>query len=107
MLIQCLVDITIPGTIEKATENTLLLHLKSDLESKGIKCNFIDTVAGWGCLDQDWLEFECLVDTSWEWCRLSVFDQDTMEKYRGLMHAGKLIMMVHHRDENGKLIPHH
>jgi len=70
------------------------------------KIEEVDTVAGWGCLNQYWLAVECEVETSWGWCRPVCLDADEWDVLFGALARGHLIMMVHYRTESGELEPH-
>lgn len=117
---KCFICVSIPGDCERLHDNGLIKQLIKDLEDVGIKPTIADTLDGWGCLDQDWLEFECDIDTSYSWVKLLPFvgmedkyireGKDLNDYYWELFHFGKLLMMVWYieKDEKGnkKYIPY-
>jgi len=103
--IKYIVDVSIPGTFSSPQENEHIKKLQKDLAYIGIKAKFVDSVLGWGCLNQDWLEFESEIDISWGWCQF--FKGELGKYYEECFHHGHLIMILHYIDDNGKLQAHH
>lgn len=107
-----LIALTVPGTVESAKKNALLLEIQKTLREQGISAEFVDTVAGWGCLNQSWLEFRADIETSWGWCvilplvGLQPDEGDSSNYLQELLHSGKVLMMVHYENKNGELEPH-
>jgi hypothetical protein len=108
-----LIYLTVPGTIDKPRNNFFLRSLRERLQAEGIEAKFVDTIPGWGCLNQDWLQFRTTIETSWGWCHLSDLaemgseffprdEENWADKVQDLLHAGKLVMQVYY--ENGE--PH-
>ena len=118
--VNALVQISVPGFTRRWVDKDFLDYntcLEDDPAIKwlltlvtkaGLEWNKCDTIAGWGCLNQDWIEFTCDIETSWSWCKpCFIVDGSDAEKYFfELLDHGKLIMMVHYV-EDGKYIPHH
>lgn len=120
MLIKCLVSVTIPGTIIEASQHPTLNAFISALKEKNIEGGFVDTIAGWGNLNQNWFEFEVDVETDFDFVKLECFSHDEwygiddlsfMVGWRKYFETGQLLMMIHYIgiDGNGekKYIPHH
>jgi hypothetical protein len=110
-LTKCLILLGIPGTKKEIKDDVYIKLIVERLTSLGIKFTFCDTVAGWGCLNQDWLEFECAVKTSWDWCRLDIFPIPEWEKdWYPVFESGQLLMQVLYvtnNEEPGKKYIHH
>jgi len=108
------ISVSVPGTFQSAKKSQLLEVLQEDLEKAGIESHFVDTIPGWGNLNQDWLEFECDIETSWGWCKIlplsmvkdQYYDNLWEDFYFDLFHHGNLLMMVHYISEDGEYIPH-
>ena len=66
----------------------------------------VDTVAGWGCLNQEWVAVDWEVETSWGWCRPTCLDPEEWDVLFESLRRGHLIMMVHYQTESGELEPH-
>lgn len=66
----------------------------------------VDTVAGWGNLDQDWYELSTEVNTSWGWCRPTLLTEKQWESLLADLTAGRILMMVHY-EVKGEIVPHH
>lgn len=106
--IPALVHLSVPGTeTTAATYRTLdfwagvfASHVGEDRVSE------VDSVAGWGCLNQDWIAVDCEVETSWGWCRPTCLDEAEWDTLRGALHRGDLIMTVDYRTVDGGLEPH-
>lgn len=129
-LMQAIISLTIPGTYRNAQQDPFLLHLEEVLNKAGIEAGFVDTVSGWGCLDQNWLEFTCEVDTSWGWCDIvplknlildpsedlefprrhwwvvGVDKRSWNDELQRLLHFGQVLMMVHYK-KGEDVVPHH
>lgn len=111
--IKCLINITVPGygedtwkTFKKLPEIKLVTD---QLDKLGISCQSVDNVAGWGCLNQDWIEFEAFVYTSWGWCKIDQFENWDKVFYP-LLVSGKLLMYLSYikeTKEGKEYIPHH
>jgi len=69
------------------------------------KAKKVDTVLGWGNLNQDWLEVETEVEPSWGWCKPLCLHQLQWVKLYELLEEGKVLMMVFFRKNGEKLIP--
>jgi len=106
MRTKALVGVSAPGNMIPLRDHNLCNLLIKCLKEKGITGTFVDTFLGWGCLDQDWFEFSCEIDTDWGWCRLLPFNDSEWEFWHSLFVSGALIMQIHY-EENDKLIPHH
>ena len=105
MLTSCLMNITIPGTQSSPRDDNNIKQLMSILDKHGIEHNFFDTIPGWGCLNQDWLEFKCEADTSFDWCTIVAFSEIEKEWLTTMLHTGKLLMHVRYIGEK-EYIPH-
>jgi len=114
MKTKAFIYVTIPGSVVSAKRNWLLETLQKDLKRAGIESQFVDTVGGWGNLNQDWLEFKCDIETSWGWCEIlplsslkdESYDNLWKDFYFDLFHHGNLLMMVYYVSDDGELIPH-
>jgi len=118
--VKALVSVSVPGFtrrwVEKDSQdynaflegNLAIKWLIELLDRNEIKWNKCDTIAGWGCLNQNWIEFICDIETDWSWCKpCFIIEGSAVEKYfYELFDHGKLIMMVHYIDGD-KYIPHH
>jgi len=103
----CLVSVSCPGTKTPLRNNTTLKPIVRILDAHEIAYQFVDTMAGWGCLNQDWLEFTCVVERSWSWCKPNFLsDKEWTEIWHPMLEEGKLLMQIHYRS-NGNLIAHH
>lgn len=105
--VRCLIDITQPG---RSREH--IPWLTSMLARYGISFKEVDTVMGYGNLNQDWIEFECEVETSWGWCKPTFLDLRDWGALVDALEHGRLIMMAYYvtqDDPHGerKFIPHH
>ena len=91
-----LVQITIPGTINSAKDDVFIQTFKKELAKCGITGVFVDTIINWGCLNQDWLEFGCDVESSYGWCQLSIPDlpEKLNKEFQERLHAGLILMQV-------------
>lgn len=122
MIVNCLLDVTIPGSILTAENHPLIKKLITVLKEKKIYGEFVDTIAGWGDLTQSWFEFEVEVDTDWSWVHPTCFtdeewwgNSDAPEGidrlgWRSFFENGQLLMMVHYingEDENKTYTAHH
>lgn len=88
------IQLTTPGKW-----NVPLMDEMKQMFPKHLRC---DTIMGWGCLDQDWLEITTDIDTSWGWCKpLSITDDQWNRLYQ-LLESGQMLMMVHYGGH-----PHH
>lgn len=106
-MVMCLVSVSCPGTKTPLRKNPTLEPIVRILNAHAIAYQFADTMAGWGCLNQDWLEFTCVVETSWGWCKPKFLsEKEWTEIWLPLLEEGKLLMQIHYRI-NGKLIAHH
>lgn len=101
----CLVDFSIPGT-KDPRDDLWMLALISLLKEKGIEGQFVDTVMGWGCLNQDWYETTMEMDTSWGWCLPKCFNDEENKFLLDLLDSGRILMQVSYKTEDG-FIPHH
>lgn len=108
--VKCHCLVTVPGTYCDIHDHPLIRVLKQELKGCDIESQIVDACMGWGCLDQDWLEFNCEVDTSYGWPRFIPFDSELNEHYQKLFHYGKLLLMlsyiVEKEDGTKKYIPH-
>jgi hypothetical protein len=81
-------------------------HLCDMLKLMDINYQKVDTVAGWGCLDQDWIEFEREVETSYGWCSIK-----GLEAFHDYFHEGSLLMHLSYVKVNKcgqkEYTPHH
>ena len=120
MSIKCVVDITVPGTNLNEKEHPLLLSFIQALKEHGVDGVFVDQILGWGCLDQNWFEFEANVETDFGWCKIDCFTDeewygDVASPYlkTGWHHyfsTGQLLMMLYYikeGKEKNEFIPHH
>jgi hypothetical protein len=115
---KCLVYVSVPGTFSNIHENGLITELINNLKSVGVSSTIVDSATGWGCPNQDWLEFECDLLLSFAWPDIVPFvgfhssrfeaceAVDLNSYYKTLFHHGHLLMMVHYRLEDGTLQPH-
>jgi len=103
---KCLVSITVPGTVFDVENHPLIDKLKNDLDKVGIEYNLVDTVLGWSCPNQNWLEFKCDMGISRNFPAFFCFHKQLSTIYCELLHHG-LIIMILHRINEGKLIPNH
>lgn len=103
----CLLCISCAGTKTPLREHPQAALFMKALEGKGVEFKVVDTVAGWGCLNQDWIEFRCEVETSWSWCRPTIFSEAEWEFWFEQFHSGVLLMHVEYETADGKLVPHH
>jgi hypothetical protein len=108
-----LVSVSVPGDIpedSRLTEQPAIAWLESVLEKNNIKSHVVDTVMGWGNLNQDWLEFRAEIETSWSWCELCCLSAEESETFRSYLSDGKLLMRIYYiKNEEGKetFIPHY
>lgn len=113
----CLVSLTIPGTRKEHRNHPFLIELTQKLEELGISSHSVDTIPGWGNLNQDWLEFNCEVYTSWGWCVLVPLigipypgaSWDWATEFHKQLHDGSILMHLSYirETETGKdYIPH-
>jgi len=103
----CCVSVTIPGTMMKPEDDALMQRFVADLGASGIEGYYADILMGWGCLNQDWYHFEVEMETSWDWCRFSCWDDKTDEYWHQYFDQGRLLMMVYYKREDGSHEPHH
>ena len=108
--VYCHCMVTIPGTCHNIHDDCFLRVLKQELKEHDIESQFVDTCMGWGSLNQDWLEFNCEVETSYGWPTFVPFDSATNDHYRQLFHYGKLLLMlsyiVEKEDGSKEYLPH-
>ncbi len=106
MPVQSLLAFSVPGTSVSLRDNPLIKALIVLLDERGIEHQFVDNVAGWGCLNQDWLEFTAEVETSWGWCYPTFIPQNEWETtWFPALHEGRLLMQVYYK-KDGELVPH-
>lgn len=99
MKMEALVQISVPGTVYEIRNHSIIERFQSLLDANNIKHNIVDTVPGWGCLNQEWVEFETEIDSSWGWAEFNKMPNDgkdgfSAEYIKKLLHEGKLIMML-------------
>lgn len=104
---EALINISTPGTFSDLKQNPIILELISILDKHSIKHRFVDTVVGWGNLNQDWLEFVCDIETSWSWCKLTSLTDEEWKTLYDRLTSGLIIMMIHYKTKDGEYIPHH
>lgn len=98
MVQECIVTVTIPGTIIDAEDDVLLKSFIDALKAKGIEGRFVDSILGWGCLNQNWFEFTTNVDTDMDWCNLVSFTPKEWEYWRSMFETGKLLMIIYYKN---------
>jgi hypothetical protein len=86
---KCLICISAPGTSAKLESNPYIGKLIRQLDKKRIKWQKVDSMMGWGCLNQDWIEFTAPVLTSYGWCEIK-----GLEYLTDLFIEGKLLMSL-------------
>lgn len=92
--------VSIPGTAEKVYDNQFIKELMSDLNVSGVSTTFQSSLSECGCLNKEWLSFNCVIDINFDWPSFKPFDgkmrgKKTMnDYYKDLFHYGKLIIMI-------------
>lgn len=107
---RCLVLLSVPGTGARAARNIMWHKWEEALKFTETSYRKCDTAMGWGCLNQDWIEFEDDCITSWDWVKpLSLIGY-----WDGLyqdLEDGKIIMLIYYKvpNEGGGFdyVPHH
>lgn len=102
----CVLNITSPGTRVPLEENPDIRTLQEMLSRAGIVYKRVDTIPGWYNLNQDWLEFEDVVETHWGTCKILSLSQGDWEKLQSLLEEGRLLMMVHYKLKGEITTPH-
>lgn len=93
-----LINITIPGTEILLAESFLIKNVKELLLKNNIQSSVVDTVSGWGCLNQDWLEFVTEINTSYDWVKFPEITEDienfSVQEFNNCFPTGRLLMGV-------------
>ena len=104
-IVNALLSFTTPGTfgvIEDSSHQRIIRMSKKDdpilkwIEMILPRGHYCDTKAAWGCLNQDWYEVECEIDTSFGWCEPTKLSKDEKEALYQLLDTGRLLMMVYY-----------
>lgn len=95
----CLLQVTTPGTAKYPPDHPLMQSFVSALKGKGIDGMWVDTVSAWGCLNQDWFEFYAEVKISFGWCYIVAFSVDEWNVWFDKFHNGELLMQLHYVTE--------
>ena len=80
------------------------------MKANNIAYQRVDSVVSWGNMNQDWIEFECELETSWGWPRLLFMSEDRAEDFFRRLQNGKLILMmsyIEEKDGKKEYVPHH
>jgi len=101
----CLVSISCPN-MKKSKPSPSIKMVMKDLESHDINYSYVDTIQGWGNLNQDWLEFKRQMDLSWSWCLPSCLNSKQKKLWFKALNSGKLFMMVSYIEQDGTFTPH-
>lgn len=102
MITQALLNLSTPGFYHDG----FMKKLASVFEKHGIETKKVDTVLGWGNLNQHWLELTCEIETSWDWCKPTVLNDEEWNWFHSALSCGMYIMMVYYKDKDGNLHPH-
>lgn len=103
-----LVSMSCPGTKIPLRENKALEPVLRLLKEHGIAHEFVDSMLGWGCLNQDWVEFTCEMEMSWGWCKPEFLtEQEWVEVLYPLLVNGQVLMQVYYKKGDGELVAHH
>lgn len=91
-----LIDISIPGRSLRHSKE--IEDLVGYLEECRIPWRAVDSVLGWGNLNQDWIEFEAEIETSWGWCEVK-FTEGERQKFiwgwlKENLESGKFLMHI-------------
>lgn len=116
--VKALVYISIPGKwteedegiLLHLTDHPIILWIISVLEKNRIPYQSVDTIAGWGNLNQDWLEFRTEVETSFGWCRPTIFSPKENRLFLNLLNRGEILFQLSYiQEKNGEesFIEHH
>lgn len=98
---KALLSFSTPGKWNK----DLMETLKKAFAECGVEGKKVDTVLGWGNLDQDWFEVKTDIETNWGWCRPTVLPDLVWNWLYNKLKDGELLMMVHYITEDG-FAPH-
>ncbi len=106
-MVMSLVSLTCPGTKTPLRDNASIKRVVGLLDTHHLQYQFVDNVAGWGCLNQDWLEFTCEIETSWGWCKPQFLTEaEWTEIWFPLLQEGKVLMQVYYK-VGDELVAHH
>lgn len=98
--VTALVSVSVPGLTLKSGENPLFNDLMHRLTEAGVEWEKVDSMAGWFNLNQDWVEFETTVHTSWGPVQIDFGSQrGALSKWLSeCLHQGFLIAQIHYVD---------
>lgn len=103
MTVKCLVAISTPGS--DTPDNKKFNQIKRVLEkTKDLKR--VDTIPGWGNLNQEWYEFTAWVETSFDPIKLECFNEIMNQLFVEAQEDGDILVHLAYETPDGHYTPH-
>lgn len=105
MLVKSIVSITTPGHGEYSQE-----HVEFDLIEEWVRekkeSKYVDSIKGWDNLNQEWLQFEGWVQTSFGPVSLEFLSEEVDKIFFDAQMKGKVLVNVRYKTKDGSFVPH-